>query len=89
MTKARRFGVLTLGLVSVLAAALHGTTSASFRQRGEKVLRKYAHRYPVAELVALKVKGAHVPFGQKVTADDDWLRGLTFSVKNTSEKPIT
>src|SRR5215212_3653377 len=89
MTNMRRFGLLTLLLAGVLAAMFHGTTAANFKQGGEKVLRKYVHRNPVAEIVNVKLKGANYSFDQKVYLDDDWLKGLTVTVKNTSSKPIT
>jgi hypothetical protein len=36
----------------------------------------------------LKTKGAIRVLGEKFRAEDDWMKGLTFSVKNTSEKTI-
>lgn len=89
MNNTRRLGVLTLGLAGALAAMLHATTAANPRQGGQTTLRKYAHRNPVAEMVSLRLKGVPVAFGRKVDADDDWLRGLALTVKNTSSKPIT
>ncbi|HLM55188.1 MAG TPA: hypothetical protein VK422_03610 [Pyrinomonadaceae bacterium] len=89
----RRRVVFSLLLLSALAAALaarfDGTAASNPAQSGgEKFLKKTAHRNPVAEIVGLKVKGVPVSFDRKITADHDWLKGLTVTVKNTSSKPI-
>ncbi|HST51186.1 MAG TPA: hypothetical protein VLJ61_04175, partial [Pyrinomonadaceae bacterium] len=41
------------------------------------------------EITAIKVKEANVKFWEKFAADEDWLSGITFTVKNTSEKRIS
>jgi len=38
---------------------------------------------------AVKVKDIRVRHGQKFVADDDWLSGLTVTVKNRTDKTIT
>jgi hypothetical protein len=40
------------------------------------------------EIVSIKLNGREVNPGEKIKGDDDWLRGLSFTVKNISEKPI-
>lgn len=90
----RRRVIFSLLLLSALAAPLaarfDGTAASNHAQGGgEKSLKKTAHRNPVTEIVRLKVKGVPVEFDRKITADDDWLKGLTVTVKNTSLKPIT
>jgi hypothetical protein len=40
------------------------------------------------EIVAIKVKAVTIEPGHKFTAEDDWLNGLTFTLKNVSDKPI-
>ncbi len=40
------------------------------------------------EIVSIKLNGRDVNPGEKVKGDDDWLQGLSFTVKNISEKPI-
>ena len=88
-----RVFILGVFIVSALAACLAvrpGGTAASKRTQGEgeRLLKKGVHRNPVTEIVDLKVKGVPVAFGRKITADDDWLKGLTVTVKNTSSKAI-
>jgi hypothetical protein len=40
------------------------------------------------EIVSIKLNGRDVNPGEKIKGDDDWLQGLSFTVKNISEKPI-
>jgi hypothetical protein len=40
------------------------------------------------EIVSIKVKGKELATGEKTKGDDDWLKGVSFIVKNVSDKPI-
>jgi hypothetical protein len=40
------------------------------------------------EIVAVKLDGGGVRPGEKILGDDDWLRGVSFTLKNISDKPI-
>ena len=40
------------------------------------------------EIVAIKLKGSEVAPGQKIKGDDDWLKGVSFTLKNISDKPV-
>ncbi|MGZ8842406.1 MAG: hypothetical protein ACXW18_02010 [Pyrinomonadaceae bacterium] len=40
------------------------------------------------EIVAVKVKGAHVAPERKVVGDSDWLNDMTVTIKNVSDKPV-
>jgi hypothetical protein len=40
------------------------------------------------EIVSIKLNGKDVQPGEKIKGDDDWLQGLSFTLKNISEKPI-
>lgn len=84
------FGLLLLSaLAAPLAARFDGTAASNPAQgEGERLLKKGVHRKPVTEIVSLKVKGVPAAFGRKITADDDWLKGLTVTVSNASSKPI-
>ena len=42
----------------------------------------------VLELVDVKVAGRSVKIGQPFSADEDWMRSLVFTVKNTSQRSI-
>ncbi|HWS86255.1 MAG TPA: hypothetical protein VN282_04800, partial [Pyrinomonadaceae bacterium] len=83
------FGVFVLALTAPLIARLNGSRASAVRQDGdEKILKKGTHRNPVTDLINVKVKGTPVAFGRKISADDEWLKGITVGVKNTSTKPI-
>lgn len=40
------------------------------------------------EILSIKLKGREIQTGEKIQGDDDWLRGLSFTLKNVSDKPI-
>jgi hypothetical protein len=40
------------------------------------------------EVVSIKLRGEEVEPGKKIKAGDDWLRGVSFTLKNVSDKPI-
>lgn len=83
------FGIFMLTLTVSLIARFDGSKASNVTQgEDEKVLKQGMHRNPVTELVGVRVKGASIAFGQKIGAGDEWLKGLTVSVKNTSTKPI-
>lgn len=54
----------------------------------ERVIKRTAWRNEPVKIVKLKVKGKPVEPARKFLAENDWLRGLTVSVKNTSDKTI-
>jgi hypothetical protein len=41
------------------------------------------------EIVSMKVTGKEIQAGEKISGNDDWLRGLSFTLKNISDKPIS
>lgn len=44
---------------------------------------------PPVEISAIKSKAGVIKPGMKFSSDEDWIQGLTISVRNKSEKPIT
>jgi len=40
------------------------------------------------EIVAIKLNQKEVMPGEKIKGDDDWLKGVSFTVRNISDKPI-
>jgi hypothetical protein len=64
---------------------LHGLAG----QDKEREIKKMNWPKEPVKIGKLKAKGAIIALGEKFHAEDDWLKGLTFSVKNTSEKTIT
>jgi hypothetical protein len=40
------------------------------------------------EIVSIKLNGKNISPEEKIKGDDDWLKGVSFTVKNISDKPI-
>ena len=40
------------------------------------------------EITAIRLNGKEVVPGEKIKGDEDWLRGVSFTLKNISDKPI-
>ncbi|HZH89281.1 MAG TPA: hypothetical protein VEX70_01550 [Pyrinomonadaceae bacterium] len=88
-SNSRRTIVLIISLlvisVSMFAPTFHGLAW----QAKEREVKKLNWPKEPVKIGKLKAKGAIIVLGGKFRAEDDWLKGLTFSVKNTSEKTIT
>jgi hypothetical protein len=83
---------MTLRFVLVAAIFLLSiTTSVPGQELRDREIRRLFDfttiQMPV-EIVSIKLNGREVNPGEKIKGDDDWLRGLSFTVKNISEKPI-
>src|SRR5687767_9518115 len=62
------------------------------RQTGRRVIRQAAveaGRQSPVEVVSVSVGGRAVEPGRPFAAGDDWLLGLTFTVKNVSDRPVS
>jgi hypothetical protein len=77
---------ITLGSssLSVTSSAFSGTSS----QKKERILRH--RRFPVEPIRIVHINNLRkaLALGSKFTEEDDWLRNLTLSIKNTSDKTI-
>src|SRR6185295_2899251 len=56
--------------------------------RHRVVMRLSREAEPVA-IISGKVKGKPIVFGKPFAGRDNWLGGLSFTIKNTSNKPVT
>jgi hypothetical protein len=75
----------------VLVGALVCCAPAYAGQSGRRVLSQAPvepGRQSPVEVVSVRVKGEAVEPGRSFVAGDDWLHGLTFRVKNVSDKPL-
>lgn len=77
-------GFLLVISVSMSAPILHGLAG----QEKEREIKKMSWPREPVKVEKLKTKGAVRVLGEKFRADDSWMKGLAFSVKNTSEKTI-
>lgn len=73
------------GLVSV-AVAFNATTAQEAKQR--VIARMPVEKNEPVEIAEVRVNGQPISFDKEFSADDNWLRSLTVSIKNRSNKTI-
>jgi hypothetical protein len=56
--------------------------------RLERTISKVSWRKEPIKLVKLQTKGQTVELGKAFSEEDDWLKGLTVTVENVSDKPV-
>jgi hypothetical protein len=82
----------SLALGAALCSCLVATSGPTYaRQVRDRELRPaidFAKIQMPVEIVAVKLNGEDVRPGEKIPGDDDWLRGVSFTLKNVSDKPI-
>jgi hypothetical protein len=76
--------LIILGLVGTLSSS-----SGRPIQKQERTIKKVSWRNEPVKIAKLKIKGKPIGLGQSFLEEDDWLEGMTISVKNTSGKTIT
>ena len=72
----------------LIAILLSMPTLVLAQQSRERLVKKFAWPGEPVQIVALRAEGEKVDFGHGFQANDDWLRGLTLSVKNVSDKTV-
>ena len=82
----------TLHLMSAILLGTLACAAVTARQSEQRVVGQApaeANRQSPVEIVAVKVKGETVLPGRPFAAGDDWLLGLTFRLKNVSDRPVS
>lgn len=83
---------LTFALLLAAAAGMFflvkGFSAGAGQAQGKLVDQQRFENEPV-EVVEVKAKGKRVKIGKRFDDDDDWVKGMAWTVKNTSSKPIT
>jgi hypothetical protein len=80
---------LVLSLVTFFGASLYPVSAV--QQQQERLLHRLRVAGPEVEPIVItdiKVNGQSVSFDKKFGADDDWVKSLSFSVTNRSDKLI-
>ncbi len=72
-------------ITALLLLCISSSVSLKAQERG---IKKTSWRSEPINIFAVKVNGMPIELNQNFTADDDWLRTLTISVKNTSDKAV-
>jgi hypothetical protein len=79
---------------SILTAAVFGfamvasAPAQELRDRELKPAIDFTTIEMPVQIVSIKLNGSEVAPGQKIRGDDNWLKGVSFTVKNISDKPI-
>jgi hypothetical protein len=84
----KSFGLVAAFLLILALTCVSGLAQES-RQRVIRQARTEPGRQSPLKVVSVTVKGEAVEPGRHFAAGDDWLLGLTFRVKNVSDKPIS
>jgi hypothetical protein len=85
-------GPRAIRLASAILVGALACAAGQARQAGRRVIGPApveAGRQSPVEVVSVSVKGKAVGPGRPFDAGDDWLSGLTFTVKNVSDRPVT
>ncbi len=72
----------------LLLAAVVLPASVFAQQAQDRIIKKHSWNNEPIKITKVKVEGVSIEFGEKIQAKDDWLRGLTVSVTNTSDKAV-
>lgn len=77
-----------VALFLFLAAASGPAFAQQVRDRELRPAFDFAKIQMPVEILSVKLDGKDVRPGEKIKGDDDWLRGLSFTLKNISDKPV-
>ncbi|HEX8289565.1 MAG TPA: hypothetical protein VF556_16395 [Pyrinomonadaceae bacterium] len=83
-TKLTNSSILMIFLLAVFLLP----TSILAQQTQDRIIKYNSWRNEPVKITSVKVNSSLVEFGEIFQAEDDWLRGLTFSVINTSDREI-
>lgn len=85
---------LIIANICLLTLYVSGWSSTKLRtlrsQDNKKVVEKhFAPKNEPIEITGPKIKAKDIKLGEKFEDESDWLKHLTFKIKNRSDKPIT
>ncbi|HKS29094.1 MAG TPA: hypothetical protein VJS44_14800 [Pyrinomonadaceae bacterium] len=78
-----------LALLIVVFCILAGGVHSSGSQNADKILEKGKDYNPPVKITLVKSKIGVIETDKKISAGDDWLKGLTIRVRNDSDKVVT
>ena len=79
---------LTLAMIGSLLALMLLSPSTQARQTQERMVINTEWPHAPARITSLRLRDRSVEFDRHFTADEHWLRDLSFGVTNTSDRPI-
>jgi hypothetical protein len=78
--------IVWLGIILIALAGGHVHATQETKER--IVSRLPVEKTEPLTITDVRVNGQSIAFGQKFTANDEWIKSLVFVVKNTSDKRI-
>lgn len=91
----RKLTTLKIALLAAFLAwggielAPSGSQVVAAAQNQERVIKKLSNVNEPVKIRIVKTKKGTTAIGRKFSDDDDWVKGLTLNLLNTSGKPIT
>lgn len=73
----------------LLAATSGSTLTQEMRDRELSPVADFAMVQAPVAILSVKLNDKEIQPGEKIKGNDDWLRGVSFTLKNISDKPIT
>lgn len=78
----------TIRLLLAVFLALSASLFAGTTQDKERTISKEMWRAEPVKIKVIKIKGKPIRLNEKFSEGDDWLKGVTVNLENTSKKPI-
>lgn len=80
--------VIAIGMTSILFGNLIPQIQTAGQEQTRTLRSRAWEKEPVKIVAVTNKSGRAIPLGKGHLADDDWLRGLTISIKNMTKKNI-
>jgi len=79
---------LVVAMFLMIATASDSIFAQQLRDKQLKTAFDFTNVQMPVEILSIRLKGEEIQPGEKIMGDDDWLQGLSFTLKNISDKPI-
>lgn len=79
---------LVCAVLLFLTFCFFASTRPSSSQNADKLIKKEEFDKPPVKIALVKSKIGELATDKKISAGDDWLKGLTIRVRNDSDKPV-
>ena len=76
-------------ILTIVAAASFSTQAQELRNRQITWAYDYSTVQMPIEILSMTLNGNEIRPGEKIKGDENWLKGLTFKIKNISDQPIS
>jgi hypothetical protein len=80
--------IVSVVLGAILASLIATPRVAGLGQEQDRVVDKESWRTEPIKIIKLKTMGKPIELGKKFSGDENWLKGLTVTVENVSNKGI-